>query len=70
MKTCRKYLSHVQKSVFEGDLTEGQKALLKKEVQEIIDRDRDFVIIYSMKEGVKLDRDIITNTPDPADNFI
>ncbi len=51
-------------------MTEGQKALLKKDVQEIIDRDRDFVIIYSMKEGVKLDRDIITNTPDPADNFI
>lgn len=70
MKTCRKYLNHVQKSVFEGDITEGQRVLLKREIEAIVDRTRDFVIIYTTKEGTKITRDIITDTPDPTDNFM
>ncbi|GEA15006.1 CRISPR-associated endoribonuclease Cas2 2 [Moorella sp. E308F] len=70
MKTSRKYLSHVQKSVFEGDITEGQIALLKREILAIIKKKKDFVIIYSLKDGVKLNRDILTDTPDPTDNFL
>ena len=31
MKTCRKYLTHVQKSVFEGMITEGKLAQLKSD---------------------------------------
>ncbi|MGI9862025.1 CRISPR-associated endonuclease Cas2 [Moorella naiadis] len=70
MKTSRKYLSHVQKSVFEGDITEGQITLLKKEVLGIVNKGKDFVIIYSLKDGVKLNRDILTDTPDPTNNFL
>ena len=70
IKTCRKYLIHVQKSVFEGDITEGQVALLKKEIMRIINQDRDFVILYSLPDGSKMKRDILTNTPDPTDNFL
>ncbi|WP_338834075.1 CRISPR-associated endoribonuclease Cas2 [Moorella humiferrea] len=70
LKTCRKYLIHIQKSVFEGDLTEGKIALLKKELNRVLDIDRDFVVIYTLAEGVKINRDIITNTPDPTDNFL
>lgn len=44
MKTCRKYLTHVQKSVFEGDITEGKLALLKHEIENIVDMDKDFVM--------------------------
>lgn len=70
MKTCRKYLTHVQKSVFEGDITEGKLALLKHEIDNIVDKDKDFVIIYSTRSRTVLTRDIITNTHDPTDNFI
>ncbi|MDD2285139.1 MAG: CRISPR-associated endonuclease Cas2 [Paludibacter sp.] len=70
MKTCRKYLTHVQKSVFEGDITEGKLALLKHEIDSIVDKDKDFVIIYSTRSRTVLTRDIITNTHDPTDNFI
>lgn len=31
MKVCRKYLVHVQKSVFEGNITEAKLKKLKKE---------------------------------------
>jgi len=70
MKTCRKYLTHVQRSVFEGNITEGQLALLRKEVMGIVDKELDFVIIYNMPDSKKLTRDIITDTPDPTVNFI
>lgn len=70
LKTCRKYLTRVQKSVFEGDLTEGKIALLKKELNRVLDVERDFVVIYTMADGVRVNRDIITNTPDPINNFL
>lgn len=70
MKTCRKYLTHVQKSVFEGEITEGQVVKLRTEVGKIIHQKKDFVILYSLPDGVKIKRDILTNTPDPTDNFI
>lgn len=36
LKTCRKYLKHTQKSVFEGAITESKLDKLKKELQEKI----------------------------------
>ena len=35
MKTCRKYLIHVQRSVFEGKITEAKLEKLKKEIKKI-----------------------------------
>lgn len=70
LKICRKYLTHVQKSVFEGDLTEGKLAMLNRDLKKAIDMNQDFVILYSFPEGAKINRAIITNTPDPMDNFL
>lgn len=47
LKTCRKYLSHIQKSVFEGSITQGQLNKLKGELRRIIDFDDDAICIYS-----------------------
>ena len=52
LRICRKYLVHVQKSVFEGKLTEGQLNKLKKELGRIIDPSVDSICIYCM-ESVK-----------------
>lgn len=49
LKTCRKYLSHVHKSVFEGALTEAELKRLKKELDKIIDVNEDSVCIYRME---------------------
>lgn len=70
MKACRKYLVHVQKSVFEGEITEGKLALLKKEIEKIIDKKTDFIIIYAVNDGVKINREILSQIADPADNFL
>ncbi len=55
MKICRKYLIHVQKSVFEGTITEASLRRLKKELAKNIDTNEDSVCIYEM-ESVKYTR--------------
>lgn len=46
MKICRKYLVHVQKSVFEGIITESKLKSLKRELQNSIDFENDTICIY------------------------
>lgn len=56
MKTCRKYLIHVQRSVFEGKITEAKLEKLKKEIKKIYHEDEDSVMIYkfdSLKYSTK-----------------
>lgn len=56
LKICRRYLSHEQKSVFEGIITEAKLEKLKKEIQKQIDISEDSVNIYefsSMKYSCK-----------------
>lgn len=46
LKVCRKYLTWIQNSVFEGDIGEANLKKLKAELGRIIDKDTDSVIIY------------------------
>ncbi|MBR4026481.1 MAG: CRISPR-associated endonuclease Cas2 [Lachnospiraceae bacterium] len=48
MKTCRKYLTHVQKSVFEGMITEGKLKRLKEELKDLIIYTEDKICIYKI----------------------
>ena len=47
MKICRKYLVHVQKSVFDGIITEAKLKSLKGELAKVIDFDEDAICVYS-----------------------
>ncbi len=49
LKTCRKYLHHIQKSVFEGTITESKLKHLKYDLKEIINTDEDSICIYRME---------------------
>ena len=46
LKICRKYLTHIQKSVFEGGITEAKLATLKRELMQVIDCEVDSICIY------------------------
>lgn len=48
LKICRKYLMHIQKSVFEGNITELKLRALKEELSHLIDAQVDSVIIYHL----------------------
>ena len=49
MKTCRKYLTHVQKSVFEGMITDGKLNCLKQELDRLIVYTEDEICIYKIE---------------------
>ena len=46
LKICRKYLTHVQKSVFEGDISEKKLRKLQEEIRRVIVPEDDQVAIY------------------------
>jgi CRISPR-associated protein Cas2 len=48
MKICRKYLTHVQKSVFEGMLTLGKLEHMKGELQSVLVPSEDKILIYKL----------------------
>ena len=50
-KTCKKYLLPVQRSVFEGHLTEKNLRLLKEDIAHVIDPERDHVVLYLLSYG-------------------
>ncbi len=70
LQVARRYLHHVQKSVFEGDLTPGQIARLKRDVLREVHEEKDSVILYILPEGVKVKREILTQIEDPTRNII
>ena len=49
-KTCKKYLFHIQNSVFEGELSEVQIMQLKGELSKHIRQDQDSLIIFKCRD--------------------
>ena len=56
-KICKKYLTHIQNSVFEGELSKGQLSQLQKELKEYIDKELDSVIIFKSRQEKWLDKE-------------
>lgn len=56
-KICKKYLTHIQNSVFEGELSKAQLAQLQKELNEYIDKELDSVIIFKFRQEKWLDKE-------------
>ena len=48
MRICRKYLTHVQNSVFEGIITEANLNKLKNELKKVIVPADDSIYIYEI----------------------
>lgn len=49
LKTCRRYLTWIQNSVFEGELTEANFIKLKHQLSKLIDEERDSVTFYILR---------------------
>jgi len=59
LKICRKYLNHVQNSVFEGEISEAKLEKLKLELKNVINAEKDSVIIYTFRTNWYSKREII-----------
>ena len=48
-KICKKYLSHIQNSVFEGEISEAKFMKLELEVKRFIRKDEDSLIVFKSR---------------------
>lgn len=69
-KICKKYLSHIQNSVFEGELSESQILKLKYELTNIIRDDVDSVILFKSRSNKWLKKEMWGDKDDKTSNFI
>ncbi|WP_300386611.1 CRISPR-associated endonuclease Cas2 [Clostridium sp.] len=69
-KTCKKYLSHIQNSVFEGELAESQIVKLKYELDGIIRKDKDSIILFKSRNERWLSKNMWGKQDDKTSNFI
>ncbi len=51
LKLFRRYLTWVQRSVFEGELTEAQFRRLQHEARQLMNPDEDVVIFYELRDA-------------------
>jgi CRISPR-associated protein Cas2 len=65
LRICRQYLHHVQRSVFEGELSAGQLRRLRSAVEGVIDSTYDHVLMYSFPPGTTAQRQD-WGVPEPA----
>lgn len=70
LKLCRRYLSWVQNSVLEGNLSRAQLRALKMQIDDIIDKDEDSVILFSSRMEYSMDKEIIGKERMSVDNFL
>lgn len=68
-KITKKYLSHIQNSVFEGEITPALLKKLEIEIKKYIRKDLDSVIIFKSREQRWLDKEFWTNKDDKTSNF-
>ena len=68
-KICKKYLTHIQNSVFEGELSKAQLAKLQQELKLYIDEELDSVIIFTSRQEKWLDKEF-WGRKDDATSFI
>ena len=70
LKIGRRYLSWVQNSVLEGELTPGTFCKLKMDVEKKIDHDYDSVIFYTWRTTRYTDREILGIEKGTVDVFL
>lgn len=68
-KICTKYLTHIQKSVFEGELTELQYMKLQAELSKHIRRDTDSLIVFKSRNERWLEKEFWGLEDDKMSNF-
>lgn len=67
LKKCRKYLTWVQNSVFEGNISEATLKRLILELEKVLDLSEDSVIIYKFQNKWYSERQIIGIEKNPVD---
>lgn len=66
-KICKKYLSHIQNSVFEGEISVVQLTKMKQELEPYINGRLDSVVIFKSRQQKWLDKELWGQQDDLTD---
>ncbi|KIO43536.1 MULTISPECIES: CRISPR-associated endonuclease Cas2 [Porphyromonadaceae] len=69
LKLCRRYLSWIQNSVFEGEISEVQLKQLNAEAKNLME-DKDSLIIFKSRDEKWLQKEIIGDEKASISNFL
>ena len=69
-KICKKYLTHIQNSVFEGEVSKVQLAKLQQELKPHIAKAKDSVIIFKSRQEKWLDKEFWGKEDDMTSFFL
>jgi len=70
LKRCRKYLSWIQNSVFEGEITEVKLKELVYKAKQLMDVKTDSLILFKSRNEKWLDKEIVGVERSSTDNFL
>ena len=70
LKLCRKYLSWIQNSVFEGELSEVQLKELRSNAHKFMKKEEDSLIIFKSRDERWLEKEVIGKERSSIDNFL
>ena len=70
LKLCRRYLTWIQNSVFEGELTPVKLKELKIEAQKIMVKEEDSLIIFTSRNPKWMEKEIVGKEKNSTDNFL
>lgn len=71
LRLCRRYLHHIQNSVFEGEISEARLEELKIKAKKIMnEEDEDSLIVFKSRNEKWLDKEIVGADKRPVDNVL
>jgi CRISPR-associated protein Cas2 len=70
LKHCRKYLTWIQNSVFEGEITEVKLKELILEAKKFMKITEDSLIVFKSRDSKWLNKEIVGIEKNSLDNFI
>ena len=70
LKLCRKYLSWIQNSVLEGEITSVKLKELKIKASIIMEEETDSLIIFKSRDKKWLDKEIVGKERGETGNFL
>lgn len=70
LKLCRLYLTWVQNSVFEGEITKSKLKELKLRLKRMMKEKEDSVMIYQFREQAAFKKEIIGQEKNSLDAFL
>lgn len=69
-KYLRQHLNWVQNSVFEGEVTKAGVAQIKSSLVQILNEDKDSVLIYQMRHERWMNKEVLGVDKNPATNLL